>query len=123
MTFDIHQKIFDADGLPLEGVARAYQDELLNLFEQSPERQALREEGFGGRWAGILLDLGQNYLGLPATCVPPDERGSMSHGVQWRGHPAVEGRNEQSGSFRYGEVVCDGGLGERLRYADSRGCR
>jgi hypothetical protein len=64
MTFDIHQNIFDADGLPLEGVARAYQDELLNVFEQSPERQALREEGFGGRWAGILLDLGQNYLGV-----------------------------------------------------------
>ncbi len=64
MTFDIHQKIFDADGLPLECVAREYQDELVNLFEQSPERQALQEEGFRGRWAGIMLDLGQNYLGV-----------------------------------------------------------
>ena len=35
MTFDIHQNIFDADGLPLERVARAYQDELIDLFEQS----------------------------------------------------------------------------------------
>ena len=65
MTFDIHQMIFDADGLPLERVAREYQDELVDLFERSPEGQALLEEGCCyGNWAEIMLDLGQNYLGL-----------------------------------------------------------
>ncbi len=64
MTFDIHQKIFDADGSPLEHVAREYQDELVDLFEQSPEGLALREEGSHSRWAGIMLDLGQSYLSV-----------------------------------------------------------
>jgi hypothetical protein len=64
MTFDIHQNIFDADGLPLERVARAYQNELVGLFKQSPEGQALREEGLHGRWPAIMLDLGQSYLGI-----------------------------------------------------------
>ena len=64
MAFDIHQKIFDADGLPLERAAEEYKNKLVDLFEQSPEGQALREEGFHGRWTGIMLDLGQNYLDL-----------------------------------------------------------
>ncbi len=64
MTFDIHQKIFDADGLPLEDVAMEYQDELVDLFEQSPEGQALLEEGCYSNWAEIMLDLGQNYLSV-----------------------------------------------------------
>ena len=64
MTFDIHQNIFDADSSPLEHVAVEYQNELVDLFEQSPEGQALREEGFHGHWTGIMLDLGQSYLGV-----------------------------------------------------------
>ena len=64
MTFDIHQNIFDADGLSHECVAKKHQDELVDLFEQSPEGQALREEGFHGHWTGIMLDLGQSYLGM-----------------------------------------------------------
>jgi hypothetical protein len=64
MTFDIHKKIFDADGLPRERAAREYQDELVDLFEQSPEGQALLEEGCYGNWTEIMLDLGQNYLGI-----------------------------------------------------------
>ena len=44
MTFDIHQKIFDEDGMPLKQVAQEYQDELLDLFEQSPEGEAISEE-------------------------------------------------------------------------------
>jgi hypothetical protein len=64
MTFDIHQKIFDADGLTLESVAEEYKDKLVDLFEQSPEGQALQEEDNYGRWAEIMLDLGQNYLSV-----------------------------------------------------------
>jgi hypothetical protein len=44
MTFDIHQQIFDEDGLPLEQEAEVYQDKPLELFEQSPAAQALNEE-------------------------------------------------------------------------------
>jgi len=68
MTFDIHQNIFDADGLPLEHVARAYQNELVGLFKRSPEGQTLQEEGFRGRWPAMMLDLGQSYLGV----TPPN---------------------------------------------------
>ena len=64
MTFDIHQKIFDADGLPLENVAEDYKDKLVDLFEQSPEGQVLQEEDNYGCWAEIMLDLGQNYLSV-----------------------------------------------------------
>jgi hypothetical protein len=64
MTFDIHQQIFDADGQPLERVAREYQNELIDLFEQSPEKQTLREEGIDGGWPRIMLDLGQTYLSV-----------------------------------------------------------
>jgi len=68
MTFDIHQNIFDADGLPLERVARAYQNKLVGLFKQSPEGQALQEEGLHGGWPSMMLDLGQSYLGV----IPPN---------------------------------------------------
>ena len=64
MTFDIHQKIFDADGMPRERVAREYQDELIHLFNQSPERQTVLEEGINGGWPRIMLDLGQTYLSV-----------------------------------------------------------
>jgi len=68
MTFDIYQNIFDADGLPLERVAREYQNKLVSLFKQSPEGQALQEEGLDGSWPAMMLDLGQSYLGV----TPPN---------------------------------------------------
>jgi hypothetical protein len=64
MTFDIHQKTSDADGMPFEKKAEEYKDELVELFEQSPERQALVEEGFDGHWARTMLDLAQSHLGV-----------------------------------------------------------
>ena len=53
MTFNIHQQVFDRDGMPLEKKASQYQDQLLQLFEQSPEGQALRDEGIEAGWAKI----------------------------------------------------------------------
>ena len=58
MTFNIHQQVFDRDGLPLEKKASQYQDQLLQLFEQSPEGQALRDEGIEAGWASMLIDFG-----------------------------------------------------------------
>lgn len=46
MAFNIRQQVFDSDGMPLEKKARQYQDQLVQLFEQSPEGQALWDEGW-----------------------------------------------------------------------------
>ena len=64
MTFDIQQKIFDRDGMPIEKKASQYQDELALLFEQSPEGQALISEGVEPGWASMMIDFGINYLSV-----------------------------------------------------------
>jgi hypothetical protein len=73
MTFDIRQRILDADGTPLEKVARQYQDQLLELFDQSSEGQALREAGgLPGEWTNIFIDFGIDYLGVTPAQMSPD---------------------------------------------------
>ncbi len=62
MTFNIHQQVFDRDGMPLEKKANQYTEQLVQLFEQSPEGQALSSEGIEPGWAGMLLDFGTDYL-------------------------------------------------------------
>jgi hypothetical protein len=64
MPFDIHQHIFDEDGTLLEQEAKEYQDQLLELFEQSPEAEALSNEGIEGGWIGMMMDFGMNYIGV-----------------------------------------------------------
>ena len=64
MTFDIHQQIFDADGTPLEHEAQEYQDQLIKLFEQSPEGEAISNEGIERGWARLMTILGMKYLGV-----------------------------------------------------------
>ena len=64
MTFDIRQQVFDEDGTVLEHEAEEYQDQLLELFEQSPEAQALSDEGIEGGWTRMMIDLGMNYIGV-----------------------------------------------------------
>lgn len=71
MTFDIQQKIFDRDGVPIEKKARQYQDELAQLFEQSPEGQALRNEGVDGGWFTMVIDFGINYLSITPPRMTP----------------------------------------------------
>jgi hypothetical protein len=72
MTFNIHQQIFDRDGLPLEKKARQYQDDLIQLFEQSPEGQALWNEGIEPGWASMMMDFGINYLNVTPPQMSPD---------------------------------------------------
>jgi len=73
MAFNIHQSIVDADGMPVERKARRYQKQLLELFEQSPEGQALRDEGGEPDQVSIMVDFGINYLGLtPPQLSPAD---------------------------------------------------
>jgi len=75
MAFDIHQKVFDRDGMILEKKASQYQDQLMQLFEQSPEGRALRDEGVEGGWANMLIDFGMHYLSVtPPKMAPRDLR-------------------------------------------------
>jgi hypothetical protein len=64
MTFDIHQQIFDEDGQPLEQEAQDYQDQLVELFDQSPEGEAISNEGIERGWARLMMILGTNNLGV-----------------------------------------------------------
>ena len=63
MTFDIHQRVLDRDGMPREKIAQQYTKQLLDLFWQAPEAQTLRDEGIESGWASMMLDYGLNYLG------------------------------------------------------------
>jgi len=71
MTFDIQQKIFDRDGMPIEKKAMQYQDELAQLFGQSPEGQAIRNEGVQGGWFSMMIDYGINYLSVTPPHMTP----------------------------------------------------
>lgn len=71
MTFDIQQKIFDRDGMPIEKKASQYQDELAQLFEQSPEGQALISEGIEPGWASMIIEFGINYLSVTPAQMSP----------------------------------------------------
>jgi len=71
MAFDIHQKVFDRDGMILEKKASQYQDQLMQLFEQSPEGRALRGEGIEGSWANMLIDFGMHYLSVTPPQMTP----------------------------------------------------
>ena len=73
MTFNIHQQVFDRDGMPQEKKASQYQDQLLQLFEQSPEGQALWNEGVEPGWASMVLDFGMNYLSVTPPQMSPDD--------------------------------------------------
>src|SRR6266699_2372150 len=71
MAFDIYQKVFDRDGMLLDKKASQYQDQLMQLFEQSPEGRALRDEGVGGGWANMLIDFGMHYLSVTPPQMTP----------------------------------------------------
>ncbi len=68
MSFNIHQKITDVDGFRIEKVARKYQEQLIDLFVQSPEAQTVPYEGYQlGSWANIFMDFAIDYLGTTPT--------------------------------------------------------
>lgn len=67
MAFDIRQPVLDRDGMPVEKKASQYIDQLMELFVQSPEGQALWNEGIEPGWAAMMMEYGINYL----TIIPP----------------------------------------------------
>jgi hypothetical protein len=75
MAFNIHQKVFNQDGEPLEKIAAQYRKDLFKLFMDSPEGQALIDEGIEPGWADMMMDYGMNYLRLtPPQMSPADLR-------------------------------------------------
>jgi hypothetical protein len=64
MAFDINQRVLDRNGEVLEKKSIEYREQLLQLFEESPEFQALLDEGIEPGWTGMLLDFGLDYLGV-----------------------------------------------------------
>jgi len=75
MAFNINQRVFDADGMPREKIARQYQEQLVKLFEESPEGQALREAGIEPGWADLVIGFGMDYLSVtPAQMSSSDLR-------------------------------------------------
>src|SRR6266849_8824126 len=75
MAFDIRQRVLDRDGMPREKIAHQYKEQLMELFEQSPEGQTLHDEGIESGWASMMLDFGLDYLGkTPPQMSPGDLR-------------------------------------------------
>jgi hypothetical protein len=75
MPFNIHQRVVDRDGMPREQIAHEYKEQLIQLFEQSPEGQILQDEGIESGWASMMIDFGLNYLGkTPPQMSPGDLR-------------------------------------------------
>jgi hypothetical protein len=72
MAFDIHQRVFNRDGEPIEKAASQYQEQLVELFWESPEGQALVDEGLNpGFWANSMIDYGVGYLGVTPPQMSP----------------------------------------------------
>jgi hypothetical protein len=71
MAFDINQKVFDRNGELLEKKSIEYREQLLQLFEESPEFQALLDEGIEPGWTSMLLDFGVDYLGVTPPQMTP----------------------------------------------------
>ena len=75
MAFNIHQKVFNRDGEFQEKIAAKYRKDLFKLFMESPEGQALIDEGIEPGWADMMMDYGMNYLRLtPPQMSPADLR-------------------------------------------------
>ncbi len=76
MTFNIHQSVFSRDGEYMEKAAMRYREQLLRLFEQSPEWKALEEEDLqSGGWADMMMEYGMGYSGVtPAQMSAADLR-------------------------------------------------
>jgi len=75
MAFNIRQSLFDRDGMLREKAAEQYKEQLSKLFFESPEGQALLDEGIEPGWSDMMVDFGMSYLGVtPATMSPGDLR-------------------------------------------------
>jgi hypothetical protein len=74
MAFDIHQSVLSKDGELDEEKAHRYKEELIRLFEQSPEAESFVEaEDSRVFWVDPLVEFGLSYLGVtPPQMTPRD---------------------------------------------------
>src|SRR5574341_1108033 len=63
MAFNIRASIVDENGECDEAAAGRYQDELLEVFEASPEFQALVDAESNVGWLPLMLEYGFGYIG------------------------------------------------------------
>jgi hypothetical protein len=74
MAFDIRQNLFDRDGMPVEKKVVQYLQELIRLFRESPEGQALEDEDlYPGFWVNSMVEYGIDYLGVSPARLSPDQ--------------------------------------------------
>jgi len=73
MQFDVHQNLFDRNGLPNEKKVESYCDQLVTLFEESPEGQQLMEENAGIGLVSAMMEYGINYFGRSPSALSPDD--------------------------------------------------
>ena len=71
MAFDINQKVFNQHGELVEKKSIQYREQLLHSFEESPEFQALLDEGIEPGWTSMLLDFGIDYLAVTPPQMTP----------------------------------------------------
>ncbi len=75
MAFNIHQKVVNSDGELDEKKAAEYREQLFDLFVESPEGQALFDEGIRPGWADTMMEYGFGYIGVtPAQMSPGNLR-------------------------------------------------
>src|SRR5713226_2618951 len=73
MTFNIHQKVVNRYGEPDEKKAAEYQKQLFTLFVESPEGQALIDEGIEPGWTDMMMEYGFGYIGVTPPEMSPDD--------------------------------------------------
>jgi hypothetical protein len=81
MPFNIHQSLFDKDGLPREKAVEQYKEELAKLFFESPEGQALLDEGIEPGWSDMIVDFGMNYFSVTPANMTPDNLQEILFGL------------------------------------------
>lgn len=73
MSFDINERVFDAQGTYLEEKAVCYEHDLMEQFAASPEGQAITQRGTELGWAGAMIHYAITYPGVtPAAMTPSD---------------------------------------------------
>ncbi len=72
MAFNIHEKVVDRYGELDEKKSAAYRKQLIDLFIESPEAQALFDEGIRLSWTDMMMEYGFSYIRATPAQMTPD---------------------------------------------------
>src|SRR6266566_345938 len=73
MPFNIRQSVLDRYGELDEKKAAEYREQLFDLFVESPEGQALIEEGIEPGWADMMMEYSFGYIGVTPPQMTPGQ--------------------------------------------------